>query len=173
MNPQHGHFPASQVSGHGRPRPERGHSRRGHGRGHGLPTDSLRMRMRSRTGRGHGPVADWPRPRIGHGLPVAMDISAAIWSDRLRFHRDYFADAKTSFSRGVRRVSSKTGRLQPCGCQRAASSTQADWITFRMQFDTLTGHFPFRQCCHPLLESRVCDTPARSLFSTKSAVYEW
>ena len=57
----------------------------------GLPTDRLRTRMRSRTGRGHA------RLRTGHGQTVATDISAAIWPDRLRIHRDCFADAKTSF----------------------------------------------------------------------------
>ena len=63
------------------------------------------------------------------------------------------------FQQGVTRAPSKTSRLQPCGCQRAASSTQADWTTFRMQFDTLTGHFPFWQCCHPRPKSRVSGTP--------------
>ena len=63
----------------------------------GLPTDRLRARMRSRTGHGHRPVADWTRPRIGHGLPVATDIGAAIWPDRLRIHCGHCADAKTSF----------------------------------------------------------------------------
>ena len=43
------------------------------------------------------PVADWTRPRIGLGLPVATDIGAAICPDKLRIHRDCFADAKTSF----------------------------------------------------------------------------
>jgi len=28
---------------------------------------------------------------------VAADTKAAIWPDRLQFHRDYFADSKTSF----------------------------------------------------------------------------
>jgi hypothetical protein len=118
--PQCGHFRPVQVSGHGwftdGLRPERGHSRRGHGRGHGLTTDAVAVtasdcsrtwsvrdhgitaeRMRAWTGCGHGVVADWTRPRIGHGLPVATDIGAAICPDKLRIHRDYFADAKASF----------------------------------------------------------------------------
>jgi len=138
-----------QVSGHGwftdGLRPERGHSRRGHGRGHGLPTDSLRTRMRSRTGRGHGAVVDWPRSRIGHGLPVATDIGAAICPDRLRFHRDCFADSKTSVCRGVTRASSKTSRLRPCECQSVADQVRTDLPASRMRLDRLKGHFPFRQ----------------------------
>ena len=97
MNPPHGHFPASQVSGHGRPT---------------VRTRTFAARSRSRTWTAHGqladadagtdwtrtwPGADWTRPRIGHGLPVAADIGAAICPDRLRIHRDCFADTKTSF----------------------------------------------------------------------------
>jgi hypothetical protein len=38
---------------------------------------------------------------------------------------------------------SKTGRFMPCDCQRAGSSTGADWIAFRMRLDTVNGHFPY------------------------------
>ena len=130
---------------------------------HGRPTARTRTftaRSRSRTWTAHGqladadagtdwtrtrPVADWTRPRIGHGLPVATDIGAAIWPDRLRIHRDCFADAKTSFWRGVRRVPSKTGRLQPCECQSIAEQVKTDLPASRMRLDRLRGHFAFRQ----------------------------
>ena len=73
MNPPHGHFPASQVSGHGRPtvrtRTFAARSRSRTWTAHGR----LRTRMRSRTGRGHGAVADWTRTRRGCGLDTAPD----------------------------------------------------------------------------------------------------
>lgn len=127
---------------------------------HGRPTARTRTfaaRPRSRTWTAHGqladadavtdwtrtrPVADWTRPRIGHGLPVATDIGAAIWPDRLRIHRDCFADAKTSFSRGVRRVSSKTGRLHPCGCKSIGDQVRTVLPASRRRLDRLRGHFP-------------------------------
>jgi hypothetical protein len=47
------------------------------------------------------------------------------------------------------RAPSKTGRLMPCECQRAASSTGADWNALWMLLDTLNGHFPFRVSVSP------------------------
>jgi hypothetical protein len=121
-----------------------------HGRDHwrGLNMDNLRMRQRSwlRIIHGHGlcrtwsernhgeaadadAVADWTWPRRGFGLATATDRAR---TDRgcghrrghlpatLRFHRDCFADSKTSVCRGVTRASSKTGRLNPCECQSTA-----------------------------------------------------
>jgi hypothetical protein len=67
----------------------------------GLDTDNLRARQRSRLRTGQGRGLDAARTRLrartGHGLLVAADIGAAIFPNTLRFHRDCFADAKTSF----------------------------------------------------------------------------
>src|SRR5208282_3670562 len=113
-----------RVSGHGRPtartRTFAARSRSRTWTAHGQLADADAGTDWTRTGHGHRPAADWTRPRIGHGLPVATDIGAAIWPDKLRIHRVHCADAKTCHRAGVRRVSSKTGRLHPCGCQSIA-----------------------------------------------------
>ena len=142
-----------QVSGHGwftdGLRPEHGHSRRGHVHGHGLTADAIVATAsdcsRTRTVRDHGEIADadavtdWTRTACGYGhrrghLPA-----------RLRFHRDCFADSKTSVCRGVTRASSKTSRLRPCECQSVADQVRTDLPASRMRLDRLKGHFPFRQ----------------------------
>jgi hypothetical protein len=132
-------------------------------------------RTRMRTVRGHGlfESVSGIEPEHDRGQAASAAMSDTYCEAVPCLHRDQFAEMKTCHPAGVGRASSKTGKFMPCECHHAASSTGADWITFRMQLDTLTGHFPFRQCCHPPLKPRVSGTPARSLICSKSAVYEW